>query len=120
VDAPCSSSGTWRRNPDLRWNWYGPQLEEIVEIQSEILNRVADKVKIGGRLVYATCSLFAEENEEQIENFLNAHPEYKLLKVSEIWPDAGTECPVTGDYLRLTPKDHGTDSFFTAVLERTE
>ena len=48
VDAPCSSSGTWRRNPDLRWKWYGPSLEEIVALQAEILERVADKVKPGG------------------------------------------------------------------------
>ncbi len=120
VDAPCSSSGTWRRNPDLRWNWYGPNLEEIVQLQSEILERVADKVKFGGRLVYATCSLFTEENEQQIGNFLEKHPEYKRLSVAEVWPESGAECPVTGDYLRLTPKDHGTDGFFTAVLQRGE
>ncbi|HPF78149.1 MAG TPA: RsmB/NOP family class I SAM-dependent RNA methyltransferase [Alphaproteobacteria bacterium] len=118
VDAPCSSSGTWRRNPDLRWNWYGPTLEEITQIQSEILERVADKVKIGGRLVYATCSLFREENENQIENFLKNHPEYSVLKVCDIWPQGYGNCPVNGDYLRLTPKDHGTDGFFTAVLQR--
>jgi 16S rRNA (cytosine967-C5)-methyltransferase len=119
VDAPCSSSGTWRRNPDLRWNWYGPTLEEIIILQAEILDRVADKVKFGGRLVYATCSLFACENEDQINKFLEKHSNYKLLNVSKIWPE-GTECPVSGEYLRLNPKDHGTDGFFTAVLERQE
>lgn len=117
VDAPCSSSGTWRRNPDLRWNWYGPTLEEIVTLQAEILERVADKVKFGGRLVYATCSLFACENEDQISKFLEKHPDYKLLNIAEMWPE-GTECPVSGEFLRLNPKDHGTDGFFTAVLER--
>jgi len=117
VDAPCSSSGTWRRNPDLRWNWYGPTLEEITLLQAEILERVADKVKPGGRLVYATCSLFTRENEERIDKFLAKHSEYKLLNIPEIWPK-GTECPVSGPYLRLNPKDHGTDGFFTAVLQR--
>ena len=117
VDAPCSSSGTWRRNPDLRWQQYGPTLEEIKTSQAEILERVSDKVKIGGRLVYATCSLFAEENEEQIATFLGNHPEYKVLPISDVWPE-GTPCPVQGDYLRLTPKNHQTDGFFTAVLER--
>ncbi len=118
VDAPCSSSGTWRRNPDLRWNQYGPSLEEIKTSQAEILERVADKVKSGGRLVYATCSLFEEENEAQIDTFLKNHPEYKILPVAEVWPE-GTPCPVEGDYLRLTPKDHHTDGFFTAILQKT-
>lgn len=118
VDAPCSSSGTWRRNPDLRWNWYGPTLEEIIELQAEILGRVADKVKPGGRLVYATCSLFEEENEKQVEAFLAQNPDYSLLPVSEIWPSSAGKCPVSGDFLRLTPKDHETDGFFTAVLQR--
>lgn len=119
VDAPCSSSGTWRRNPDLRWNWYGPTLEEIISLQAEILERVADKVKIGGRLVYATCSLFAEENEQQIEKFLTNHPEYQILPVNDIWPEGQSQCPVSGQFLRLTPKDHQTDGFFTAVLQRS-
>lgn len=118
VDAPCSSSGTWRRNPDYRWNTYGPSLEEIVEIQSEILERVADKVKVGGRLVYATCSLFTEENEEQIEKFLAKHDEYEIIPVTDIWNKDYGECPVTNHFMRLTPKDHKTDGFFTAVLKR--
>lgn len=118
VDAPCSSSGTWRRNPDLRWSWYGPTLEEITVLQAEILERVADKVKIGGRLVYATCSLFSCENEDQVTAFLEKYPNYKVVNISEKWPE-GTECPVSGAYLRLNPKDHGTDGFFTAVLERS-
>ena len=118
VDAPCSSSGTWRRNPDLRWNQYGPSLEEIKQSQAEILERVADKVKSGGRLVYATCSLFEEENEVQIASFLSNHPEYKVLPVADVWPE-GTPCPARGGYLRLTPKDHQTDGFFTVILQKT-
>lgn len=119
VDAPCSSSGTWRRNPDLRWKQYGPSLEEIKQSQEEILERVADKVKVGGRLVYATCSLFAEENEEQIDKFLAKHSEYQLVNIEDNWPEVeGSQNPKTGQYLRLTPKDHKTDGFFTAVLQR--
>ena len=117
VDAPCSSSGTWRRNPDYRWKQYGPSLEEIKQMQADILARVADKVKIGGRLVYATCSLFAEENEQQVESFLKRHDNYKTMPIAEVWPE-GTPCPVRGDFLRLTPKDHQTDGFFTAILQR--
>ena len=118
VDAPCSSSGTWRRNPDLRWRWYGPQLGEIIAMQAQILDKVADKVKPGGRLVYATCSLFHEENEGQVEAFLSRHDNYEIVPVTSSWPDGGG-CPVAGNYMRLTPLQHGTDGFFCAVLKRT-
>ncbi len=117
VDAPCSSSGTWRRNPDLRWLHYGPSLNEIKQMQSDILDKVADKVKAGGRLVYATCSLFPEENEAQVEAFLTRHPDYKVLEVSEL--TAEKPLPSAGPYLRLFPKDHETDGFFAAVLQKT-
>lgn len=118
VDAPCSSSGTWRRNPDLRWKWYGPSLEEITVMQAEILDKVADKVKTGGRLVYATCSLFPEENELQVEAFLSRHSGYKVLPMAEAL-ESGAGVPNDGPYLRLFPRDHATDGFFAAVLVKT-
>lgn len=117
VDAPCSSSGTWRRNPDLRWYRYGPSLEEIKEMQADILERAANKVKVGGRLIYATCSLFQEENEQQIESFLKKHPEYALLPLKEALPKE-INLPCESPYLRLFPYDHNTDGFFTAILIR--
>lgn len=121
VDAPCTSSGTWRRNPDLRWNQYGPGHEEIEAMQSDILDRVWPTVKKGGRLVYATCSLFRSENEDQVERFLAEHPDFKLVPATQAWEQAGlnTPCPVTGDYLRLSPAQHKTDGFFAAIMERT-
>jgi len=118
VDAPCSSSGTWRRNPDLRWNQYGPSLEEIKGQQTAILDKVADKVKVGGRLIYATCSLFAEENEDQVTSFLSRHEGFELIPLATLWPK-GTPQPCAGPYLRLFPKDHGTDGFFAAALLKT-
>lgn len=117
VDAPCSSSGTWRRNPDLRWRQYGPSLEKIMEMQADILEKVADKVRPGGRLVYATCSLFREENEEQVERFLANHPEFHAVPLEQVW-ELGGQPPCQGPYLRLSPGRHGTDGFFTAVLVR--
>jgi 16S rRNA (cytosine967-C5)-methyltransferase len=114
VDAPCSSSGTWRRNPDLRWRFYGPSLEEILTLQADILEKIADKVKPGGRLVYATCSLFKEENEDQILSFLSRHPEFQLMPVEQAWPSSPSA--LHGTMLRLTPADHGTDGFFCAVM----
>lgn len=120
VDAPCSSSGTWRRNPDLRWKSYGPSLEEIRAMQSDILDRVADKVKAGGRLVYATCSLFLEENEGQVAAFLERHPDYEVLPLSKGWTEDKSMIPCEDPYLRLYPKDHQTDGFFAAILQRRQ
>ena len=117
VDVPCSGTGTWRRNPDMRWHHYGPQLEELIQTQSEILDRIADTVKVGGRLVYATCSILKRENEAQIEAFLARNNEYRLVPLQEAWPE-DAECPCEGDYMRLSPLKHGTDGFFAAVLER--
>ncbi|MBI1273486.1 MAG: methyltransferase domain-containing protein [Alphaproteobacteria bacterium] len=118
VDAPCTGTGTWRRNPDARWGRDIPALTELQEKQARILASAARLVKRGGRLVYATCSLLREENEEQIEKFLAAHADFALIPYAEIWPDAlGTAPPpCKGDYLRLTPAQHGTDGFFCAVL----
>jgi 16S rRNA (cytosine967-C5)-methyltransferase len=121
IDAPCTSSGTWRRNPDLRWNTYGPSTEEIQQMQADILRRVHPIVKVGGRLIYATCSLFKQENEEQIEKFLQEQDNFKIIPVAQAWEDSILQgaCPVEGDYLRLTPHQHQTDGFFAAILERT-
>lgn len=117
VDAPCSSSGTWRRNPDLRWRFYGPSLDEIIQSQAEILDKVAEKVKGGGRLVYATCSLFEEENEGQVSSFLERHKDFKIVPLKDVW-DFKTPVPCDGDFMKLTPKDHGTDGFFAAILQK--
>ncbi len=107
-DVPCTGTGTWRRNPDMRWRTYGPDLEELTGIQADILDRVAHTVKPGGKLVYATCSLLPEENEKQIEAFLERHPEFEVMPLKEEWCE--------GLYMRLTPHRHNTDGFFAAVL----
>lgn len=120
TDVPCSGSGTWRRNPDMRWNTYGPSLEELIETQSEILENVAHCVKSGGRLVYSTCSLLPDENEKQIEKFLENHKDFEQLSIKQIW-NYETLCPNEEEepkYLRLTPYKNGTDGFFVAVLKR--
>lgn len=106
LDVPCT--GTWRRNPDMRWVTYGPSLEELTEIQADILERAHQAVKPGGKLVYATCSLLPDENEAQIEKFLENHPEFKVGPL--INKDLGEP------YMRLTPHRHNTDGFFAAVL----
>jgi 16S rRNA (cytosine967-C5)-methyltransferase len=119
VDAPCSGTGTWRRNPDLRWRHFGPPLESLLTTQAEILDRVGKTVKEGGRLVYATCSLLAEENERQVEAFLTRDPSFAVLPLDQAWPaDQGSHPPCEGPYMRLTPDAHDTDGFFAAVLIR--
>ncbi len=117
TDVPCTGTGTWRRNPDMRWFTYGPSLEELCAIQSDILDRVVHVVKPNGRLVYATCSLLPEENENQIESFLKRHTDFELLPLAQAWPQ-GLTPPCAGDVMRLTPHRHQTDGFFAAVLQR--
>lgn len=117
IDAPCSGTGTWRRNPDARWRALeeGQGLETLVKLQLRILLSAARLVKPGGRLVYATCSLLGEENEAQAAAFLAAMPGFRVVPLSEVAPGLGS---AQAEYLSLTPAQHGTDGFFAAVLER--
>ena len=117
VDAPCSGTGTWRRNPDQRWRSLGHGLEKLVPLQASILASAARLVNKGGRLIYATCSLLPEENEQQIEAFLAAHPDFQLVPVETVCAELPA-IPHTGPYMALTPAEHNTDGFFAAVLER--
>ena len=116
VDAPCSGTGTWRRNPDARWRQQDEQgVGHLVALQARILASAARLVKPGGRFVYATCSMLPEENEEQVAAFLAAHPGFKLVPLSESAPGLPS---AHADYLSLTPARHGTDGFFAAVMQR--
>jgi 16S rRNA (cytosine967-C5)-methyltransferase len=117
VDAPCTGSGTWRRNPDAKLRLARRDLDELVPKQREILDRAARLVRKGGRLVYATCSLLSEENEQQVSAFLSGHPEFSQVPLARAW-DLESPPPGDGPALSLTPRRHGTDAFFAAVLER--
>lgn len=119
VDAPCTGSGTWRRNPDLKWRMQPSDLAEMNAIQGKILDSAARLVKSGGRLIYATCSLLEEENEAQIKQFLSKFPDFTVVSPAEIWNNHdGFWRESKTQYLRLTPYQHGTDGFFAAVLEK--
>ena len=121
VDAPCLGTGTWRRNPDSRWRVTPKDLAELVQRQQQILQSASRLLRPGGRLVYATCSVLREENEEQAEAFLAAEPEFVLLPAARVWQDTiGRVMPDCGRYLRLTPAQHGTDGFFVAIFERQD
>jgi 16S rRNA (cytosine967-C5)-methyltransferase len=119
VDAPCTGTGTWRRNPDAKWRLSENDIAELTELQHSILESAARLVAPGGRLVYATCSFLREENEAQIERFLAGAPDFAPLPIASVWrATIGGKPPSAGDVLRLTPARHGTDGFFVAICER--
>jgi 16S rRNA (cytosine967-C5)-methyltransferase len=124
VDAPCTGTGTWRRNPDGRWTLKPEDLAELVPKQAAILDAASRLVKSGGGLIYATCSVLPAENERQIEAFLQNHPDFSVVPVDGLWQDTiGTEPPAQiaeSPYLRLSPLRHGTDGFFAAALVRAD
>ncbi len=117
VDAPCTGTGTWRRNPDARLRLREQDLAELVPKQAMILDAAARLVRVGGRLVYATCSLLPAENEAQVDTFLQRHPAFAPVPLAEAWTLEHT-VPGPGPWLSLTPLQNGTDGFFAAVLER--
>ena len=102
LDVPCTGTGTWRRSPDLRRRTTPEALAEVQAHQRAILESAARLVKSGGRLIYATCSILPEENEQQVEAFLGDHDSFTRI----------------GDDLRLYPHTHGTDGFYGTVLQK--
>ncbi|MGZ3690990.1 MAG: RsmB/NOP family class I SAM-dependent RNA methyltransferase [Pseudobdellovibrio sp.] len=103
LDAPCSGLGVLKRNPDSKWNLSWPEIQELIETQKKILNSYSEMAKPGAILVYATCSILNEENEEQVQSFLKSKngQKWSLIKDYRLWPD-------------LLP----TDGFYAAVLKR--
>ena len=125
IDAPCSGSGVWRRRPDAKWRLSPAMLEARRGEQKTVLEEGADLVKPGGRLAYVTCSILPSENSDQVESFLAGHPQFKLIAWPELWQrslPAKTPVPSadgSGETLLMTPRDHGTDGFFVAVMQRS-
>lgn len=117
VDAPCSGFGTLRRNPDLKWRFEATDIAELNVKQAAILARAAKLTKAGGRLIYATCSLLADENEAIADAFLSANSDFVLVPANTILAQQQINLD-TGNYLKLLPHLHGTDGFFAAVFER--
>lgn len=117
VDAPCSGLGALRRSPDARYRFAPDDFSRHAARQRELLARFATLVRPGGRLVYATCSVAREENQEVVESFLGAGAPFRLVPAPEALPPAA-RAAIEGPYLELLPQRHGTDGFFAAVLER--
>jgi tRNA and rRNA cytosine-C5-methylases len=115
VDAPCTGTGTFRRHPDARWRLRVSDIAVVVEMQASLLRAAATVVAPGGLLVYSTCSLEPEENEQQVESFLRENKEWQLEP-----PPAGAVPTETLDagYLRVLPQLAGSDGAFAARLRR--
>jgi 16S rRNA (cytosine967-C5)-methyltransferase len=125
IDAPCTGTGTWRRNPDAKWRMRPGALEVRLKDQASVLDRAAALVKPGGRIAYITCSILPAENGEQIREFVGRHPEFAVVPPSQtvtvLWDKAEDFAAATlqsPEGLLMTPRRTGTDGFFVSVLRR--
>jgi 16S rRNA (cytosine967-C5)-methyltransferase len=123
VDAPCTGTGTWRRNPDAKWRVRPGALDQRMKEQDEILDIAQRFVKRNGRLIYVTCSLLREENEDRIGAFLENHADFVAIGALDLAEAAGLPTLAgfasrLGPGLRLSPSTSGTDGFFIAGLRR--
>lgn len=123
VDAPCTGSGTWRRKPDAKWRLKPANIPERQGEQRRVLELGASLTKPGGLLVYVTCSVLPEENQDQVAAFLADHGDFAVEPYGEVWSARiGGEPPRSADgrtdTLQLTPAQHGTDGFFIALMRR--
>ncbi|EJW11312.1 Sun protein [Rhodovulum sp. PH10] len=125
IDAPCTGIGTWRRNPDAKWRVRPGALAERVTQQATVLDRAVGLVKPGGRIVYVTCSLLAEENADQISGFLARHPGFAVVPPADVAGALGDRAEEflaasrqSAEGLLMTPRRTGTDGFFVAMLRR--
>ena len=121
IDAPCSGSGTWRRSPDAKFRLTEKKLKEICQTQQELLEFGAAHTKSGGRLIYMTCSVLEQENEQQIAAFLENHPEFSPLDHKLLWQET-LDIPLypfkSVNWLNLTPLNTKTDGFFFCALKK--
>jgi 16S rRNA (cytosine967-C5)-methyltransferase len=125
IDAPCTGTGTWRRNPDAKWRMRPGALEVRLKDQVEVLDRAAALVKPGGRIAYITCSVLPAENGEQVRNFIGRHPEFAVVPPQEtasvLWDKAeefGQAALSSPEGWLMTPRRTGTDGFFVSVLKK--
>lgn len=125
IDAPCTGTGTWRRNPDAKWRMRPGALDIRLKDQAEVLERAASLTKPGGRIAYITCSVLPQENSEQVKAFVSRHPEYAVVPPAQVasvlWDKTDDFLSVTyqtAEGLLMTPRRTGTDGFFVAILKR--
>lgn len=123
IDAPCTGTGVWRRRPDSKWRLTEKALSDRLEDQRTVLQRAREFVRPGGRLAYVTCSLLRQENQFQVDWFLEENDDFELVSLSETWREMFPEQPLpkyatSRGELLFTPASTDTDGFFVALLKR--
>jgi 16S rRNA (cytosine967-C5)-methyltransferase len=125
IDAPCTGTGAWRRNPDAKWRMRPGALEQRQKEQAEILDRAVPLLKSGGRITYITCSVLDEENGAQVRDFLKRYPEFSIVPPADVVKVLGERAAafskaarLTADGILMTPRTTETDGFFVSVLKR--
>lgn len=125
IDAPCSGTGTWRRNPDAKWRMRPGALDIRIRDQIEVLDRAAALVKPGGRIAYITCSVIGDENNAQVRAFLQRHPQFTVVAPEQVTLALGEKgnafasaAMMSAEGLLMTPRRTGTDGFFVSMLAR--
>jgi 16S rRNA (cytosine967-C5)-methyltransferase len=128
VDAPCSGTGTLRRNPEIKWRLRPENITELARLQQSLLQQAAAAVSPGGRLVYSTCSYEWEENQQVVKEFLAEHPKFRLVplrsqaaRLQQFFTsprDPLVAELLGGDFLATSPEKHQSDGFFAAIVER--
>jgi 16S rRNA (cytosine967-C5)-methyltransferase len=127
IDAPCTGTGAWRRNPDAKWRIRPGALAERLKEQQAVLERAATLTKPGGRIAYVTCSVLAEENNDQVGAFLTSHPDFSVEKPADVAKVLGERAYlfvraalISDEGLMMTPRRTETDGFFVSVLRRRQ
>jgi 16S rRNA (cytosine967-C5)-methyltransferase len=127
IDAPCSGTGAWRRNPDAKWRMRPGALEQRLRQQAEVLDRAVTSLKPGGRIAYVTCSVLEEENGAQIRAFLGRHRSFSAIPPASVIEALGEAAPafraaalLSGEGLLMTPRRTGTDGFFVSILRHQD
>ena len=125
IDAPCTGTGAWRRNPDAKWRIRPGALAERIKQQDDVLERAAALVKPGGRIAYVTCSVLAEENGDRVQAFVARHPEFSVEKPADLFAVLGERAYLlrravlmSAEGLLMTPRRTDTDGFFVSLLRR--
>jgi 16S rRNA (cytosine967-C5)-methyltransferase len=122
IDAPCTGTGTWRRRPDAKWKLTPDQVALRTSEQSAILDQGQNYVKAGGELVYITCSILADENDNQVQKFLERHTDFTAVPPQILWTGTFSDMPLpqsASKYgITLTPLSTQTDGFYIAMLKR--
>jgi 16S rRNA (cytosine967-C5)-methyltransferase len=126
IDAPCTGTGAWRRNPDAKWRVRPGALAQRLKQQEALLDRAATLVKAGGRITYITCSVLGEENGDQVRSFIGRHPHFSVEKPVDTAQVLGERAYlfaraalISEAGLLMTPRRTDTDGFFVSLMRRT-